>query len=92
VLIHVKPPPFFRAIAATAKRPIFWQRRIAVSVASLCHAKIKPAALQRGEFADRRRKAAEAAVRNPKFRLSRFGQQIAESAAPVAMMSPMTPG
>jgi hypothetical protein len=58
----------------------------------LCYAKITPAPLQRGEFAARGRKAAEAAVRNPKFRLSRPGQQIAGSAAPVAMMSAMTPG
>jgi hypothetical protein len=84
VLIHLKPPPFFRAIATTAKRPISRQRRIAVSAASLCYAKITPAALQRGEFGNAGRAGAEAAVGNPKFGSSGCRRLIAGSPAPVA--------
>jgi hypothetical protein len=43
---------------------------IAVFAASLCHAKITPAALHRGDFNDRRREGAEAAGGRPKSGLS----------------------
>jgi hypothetical protein len=92
VLIHVKPPLLFRAIATTAERPIFWQRRIAVSAASWCYAKITPAALQRGEFVAGCRQGAEAAVRNPKSGLSGSWRRIAGVAAAVAPAAFMTPG
>jgi hypothetical protein len=38
--------------------------------ASLCHAKITPAVLRRGEFGDFRRESMEAAVLNSEFELS----------------------
>jgi hypothetical protein len=43
----------------------------------LCHAKITPAALQRGELAGRSREAAEAAGGNPKSGLERCRRGIA---------------
>jgi hypothetical protein len=46
---------------------------IAVFAASLCYAKITPAALHRGEIAGRCREGIEAAGRNPKFGLAVFG-------------------
>jgi hypothetical protein len=53
-------------------RPIFWQPGIAVFAASLCYAKITPAALHCGEFRRRCRERTEAAAANPKFGLRDF--------------------
>jgi hypothetical protein len=55
----------------------------------LCHAKITPAALQRGEFRDRSRQHAEAAVRNPEFELSDLQRRLRGDAAPGARPSCM---
>jgi hypothetical protein len=59
-------------IAPPLKRPIFWQPGIAVFAASLCYAKITPAALHRGEFRRRCCERAEAAAANSKFALQDF--------------------
>jgi len=56
---------------------------IAVSAASLCYAKITPAALHRGDFGDRCREGAEAAGGRPKFRSGGFLRGLAGSAIPV---------
>src|SRR6266849_5075151 len=61
---------FVHAIATAPERPIFWQRRIAAFTASLCYAKITPAALHRGEFDDHCRKQPEALGRKPEFETS----------------------
>jgi hypothetical protein len=58
---------------------------IAISASSWCHAKITPAALQRGKFRARWR---EGAVRNSKFELIDFRLGIAGS----AMRTVKTPG
>jgi hypothetical protein len=68
--------------ARQRQRPIFWQRRIDVSAALLCYAKITPASLHRGEYRDRCRRDAEAAVRNPEFELSLTRHRIRGGAAP----------
>jgi hypothetical protein len=57
--------------------------RIGAFEASLCYAKITPAALHRGEFRGRNRQAAEAAAGNPKFRLSKCPRDTAGGAWPV---------
>jgi hypothetical protein len=54
-----------------------------VFAASLCYAKITPAALHCGEIAGRCREGAEAAGRNPKFGLSDFPRVKAGLAAAV---------
>jgi hypothetical protein len=59
-------------VAPTLKRPIFWQPGNAVFAASLCYAKITPAALHCGEYRRRCRERAEAAAANPKFGLHDF--------------------
>jgi hypothetical protein len=48
----------------------FLAAEIAVFAASLCYAKITPAALHRGDFKDRCREGAEAAGGRPKSGLS----------------------
>jgi hypothetical protein len=55
-----------------------------VFTALLCYAKITPAALQRGDFAERCGKDAEAAGRKPKFELSGFLRVVASAAVPAA--------
>jgi hypothetical protein len=49
----------------------------------LCHAKITPAALQRGENRARCVEGSEAAGANPKFRLSKFAHWLAGGPVPV---------
>jgi hypothetical protein len=56
---------------------------IAVFAASLCYAKITPAALHRGDFSDRRREGAEAAGGRPKFKSGDSLRGLAGSAVPV---------
>jgi len=55
----------------------------------LCYAKITPASLQRGEFHDRTRERAEAAVRNPEFELSDAQRRVGSEAARDAKRSCM---
>jgi hypothetical protein len=57
--------------------------RIGAFEASLCYAKITPAALHRGEFRDLGGQGPEAAGGNPKFRLSECPRSIAGEAWPV---------
>jgi hypothetical protein len=57
--------------------------RIAAFAASLCYAKITPAALHRGDFAERCREGAEAPGREPKFEFSDSLDVIAGAAAAV---------
>jgi hypothetical protein len=69
MLIHSKPPPFFpRSRQSPASN--FLAARIGAFEASLCHAKIEPAALHRGETGDARRQDLEALAWKPKFELS----------------------
>jgi len=55
--------------------------------ASLCYAKIEPAALHRGDFGGRRCEQAEAAGRMPKSELRDFVGAIVGPAAPIAHAS-----
>jgi hypothetical protein len=55
--------------------------------ASLCYAKITPAALHRGDFDHRCCENAEAAGRMPKSELSDFVRVIAGPAAPIVRAS-----
>jgi hypothetical protein len=57
---------------------------IAVFTASLCYAKIAPAALHRGEFESRRRDGAEALGGNRKFELGDFPRAATGAAMPIA--------
>jgi hypothetical protein len=60
VLIHLKPPPFLLARSRQSPASNFLAARIGAFEASLCYAKITPAALQRGEFASPGRAEVEA--------------------------------
>jgi hypothetical protein len=89
VPVHLKPPLFpVDASAAMAASNFLAapDRRFATS---LCYAKITPALLQRGEFCDRSRQHAEAAVCNPEFELSDPRRRIRGDAAPGAKPSCM---
>jgi hypothetical protein len=55
--------------------------RIGAFEASLCYAKIAPAALHRGEIGPRRREGSEAADANPKFGSSDFTLGVASAAS-----------
>jgi hypothetical protein len=68
-------------------RPIFWQPGIAVFAASLCYAKITPAALHRGEFRRRCDEHAEAAAANPKSGLHDF-RRVSAGAATATLEAP----
>jgi hypothetical protein len=74
-----------RFLARSRQSPAsnFLAARIGAFEASLCYAKITPAALQRGDFACRRRGGAEAAGGNPKFALNDFPTVDAGSARPL---------
>jgi hypothetical protein len=74
------------AIAAITWPSNFLAARITGFTASLCHAKITPAALHRGKFAAPRREADEAAAGRQKFGVSDFAQVIAGSAKAIATM------
>jgi hypothetical protein len=63
--------------------------RIGAFGASLCYAKITPAALHRGEIDDRCREDAEALGCKLKFQLSEFHRRIAGSAARIMQASLM---
>jgi hypothetical protein len=65
------------------ERPIFWQRGISRSQASLCYAKIAPATPRRGDFAGRCCAHAEAAGQMPKSELRDLVGVIARPAAPI---------
>jgi hypothetical protein len=83
VPIHLKPPPFLLARSRQSPASNFLAARIGAFEALLCYAKITPAALHRGDFADRRREGAEAAGGRPKFGLSVSQCAIAGPAAAV---------
>jgi hypothetical protein len=59
--------------------------------ALLCHAKIAPAALHRGDFGDRCREGAEAAGGRTKFGLSDFPRVTGGRLSPVAPMPLLAP-
>jgi hypothetical protein len=63
--------------------------RIGAFEASLCHAKIEPAALHRGEIVFPRREDIEAVGRKPEFELSYSLTVIAGAAAPAPQALPM---
>jgi hypothetical protein len=65
--------------------------RIGAFEASLCYAKITPAALQRGESWDCCRESAEAAGANSKFELDEFPRGIAGAATPIPPALRMAP-
>jgi hypothetical protein len=62
--------------AATTQRPIFWQPKLPRSQLRWCYAKITPAALQRGNFANRGRENGEAVGRRLEFRSRDFSRPI----------------
>jgi hypothetical protein len=84
VLVHLKPPPFSFAQSRQSPASNFLAARTGACEASLCYAKITPAALHRGEFAIDSRKHVEAVGRKPEFEVSNFGRVTAGTAEPVA--------
>jgi len=80
-----------RQAQASNLRPIFWQHGIAVFAASFCHAKITPAALQRGEFSGRCGWHAEALGRKRKSGSSDFWRTTSGPVLPIAETPWMAP-
>jgi hypothetical protein len=78
-------PPVFSLdpIAAIARASNFLAARDLAFTASLCYAKIAPAALHRGDFDGRYREYAEAAGPMPKSELRDLVGVMAGAAAPV---------
>jgi hypothetical protein len=74
------------AIAAITRASNFLAARDFAFTASLCYAKIEPAALHRGDFGGRRCEQAEAAGRMPKSELRDFVGAVGP-AAPIAHAS-----
>jgi len=71
------------AIAAITRASNFLAARDFAFTASLCYAKIAPAAVHRGDFDGRCCAHAEAAGRMPKSELRDFVRAIADPAAPI---------
>jgi hypothetical protein len=72
VLIHLKASTVFLARSRQSPASNFLAARIGAFEASLCYAKITPAALQRGEFAGRCRQHGEAVGSKLKFEFAEF--------------------
>jgi hypothetical protein len=72
VLIHLKASTVLLARSRQSPASNFLAARIGAFEASLCYAKITPAALRRSENRPGRREESEAAGANPKFGLSDF--------------------
>jgi len=79
-LIHHGLRCSWRCNRGDAQASIFLAAGIGVFAASLCYAKITPAALHRGESGERRGKGDEALGCNPKFELSQSWRVIASPA------------
>jgi hypothetical protein len=76
---------------ASNSRPIFWQRGIAVFAASFCHAKITPAALQRGEFSGPLRRGRRSSWTQAEIPTARFSAHRFRAVLPIAETLWMAP-
>jgi hypothetical protein len=89
VLIHPKPPLFFSRDRDNPLASNFLAARIGAFEASLCYAKIEPAALHRGEIVLPCREGIEAVGGRPEFELSDLPTVIAGSTMQALQALPM---
>jgi hypothetical protein len=89
VLVHRKSSIVLFARSRRSPASNFLAARIGAFEASLCYAKITPAALHRGEIGARSRKGAEAVGRKPESAIRDFEPMVAVRAAPAMSESAM---